>query len=106
VMLTRYAILGVKLAEKLSRWSCTAMGYVVDPLANAFLRIGARDNVEQTLIGFGVLHNRCSFAVDREHHRAFGLLKLLHEVAGRPAKRGQRLNVTRDVHYLSPPRST
>ena len=31
-----------KLFEKLSDWSCTAMGYVVEPLANSFLSIGPR----------------------------------------------------------------
>jgi len=103
VMLTRYAILGFKLVEKLSDWSCTAMCYVVEPLANTFLSIGARGNVEQTLIGFGVLHDRCSFAVNREHYRAFGLLELFHEVAGRPAKCSQRLNVTSDVQDIHPP---
>jgi hypothetical protein len=89
VMLTRYAIPGFKLVEKLTDWSCTAMCYVVEPLANTFLSIGARGNVEQTLIGFGVLHHGCCFAVNREHYRAFGLLELFHEVAGRPAKCSQ-----------------
>ena len=64
-MLTRYAILGFKLVEKLSDWSCTAMCYVVEPLANTFPSIGARGDVEQALIGFGVLHDGCSFAVNR-----------------------------------------
>ena len=68
-MSTRYAILGFKLVKKLSGWSCTAVCYVVEPLANTFLSIGARDNVEQTLIGFGVLHDGGSFTINREHYR-------------------------------------
>jgi hypothetical protein len=51
-------------------WPCA----VVEPLANTFLSIGARDNVQKTLIGFGVLHNGCSFAVNREHYRVMVFL--------------------------------
>ena len=104
-MLTRYAILGFKLVKKLSGWSCTAVCYVVEPLANTFLSIGARDNVEQTLIGFGVPHDGGSFTINREHYRAFGLLELFYEVAGRPAKCSQRLNVSSDVQVFNSPRS-
>jgi hypothetical protein len=57
------------------------MCYVVQPLTDALFRVGSGGNVEQALIGFCVLHNGCCFPLHGQHHWAFALLDLLHEVA-------------------------
>ena len=50
--------------------------------------------------GRRVLDDGRCFSVHCEDHWAFGFLKELHEVARRPAKCCQRLNVARDVEHL------
>jgi hypothetical protein len=50
---------GFKLGKKLTRRAELAASRVLQALTNPFRRIGARCNVEQALIGLGVLHH-CS----------------------------------------------
>src|ERR1700691_6257837 len=88
------------LVKYLSRRTGTTVCNIVPTLTDAFLGVGAGGKIEQALIGFSILHNGSCFSVDRDHHWAFGLLELLHEIAGRPAKRRQRLDVTGDVKHL------
>jgi hypothetical protein len=78
------------------------MCYVIQALADTFFGIGARSDIEQALIGCGVLHNGGGFSVYREHYRAFSFLKLLHEVPGGSAECGQRLDVARDINHMHP----
>src|SRR5579864_1214988 len=74
VMLTTYAMCGFELAEKVSCWTHPSLLRILKALSDAFLGIGARGNVEQTLIGFGVLHNSRRFALHGEHHWALAFL--------------------------------
>jgi hypothetical protein len=74
------------------------MRYIVQALTDAFAGVGTGSEVEEALVGFGILHDGCRLAVDRQNHRTLGLSQLLHEVAGSPTKRRQRLDVFRDVH--------
>jgi len=76
------------------------MRHVVQSLADTLLRVGAGRDIEQALIRFGILDDGGGFALDREHDRAFRLLQLFHEVARRPAKCRQRLNVTCDIQHM------
>lgn len=78
------------------------MRYVVQALADAFFSISARGDIEQALIGCGVLYDGGGFSVYREHDRALRFLELLHEVTGGPAECGQRLDVARDVDHMHP----
>ena len=57
-----------------------AVGYVIKPLADTLVHIGAGGDVEQALIGFGVLHNGLGLALDREHYGPLAFLELLHSV--------------------------
>ena len=54
----------------LSRRARASVCYVIKPLTDAFLGIGAGSNVEQPLIGFGVLHNCRGFSLHGEHYGA------------------------------------
>jgi hypothetical protein len=89
------------LVKYLSRRTGTASCDIVQTLTDAFFGVGPGGKIEQTLIGFSILHNGSGFSIDREHHWAFGLLELFHEIAGRPAKRCQRWDVTGDVKHFS-----
>jgi hypothetical protein len=88
------------LVKYLSRRTGTASCDIVQTLTDAFLGVGPGGKIEKALIGFSILHNGSGFSIDCEHYRAFGLLELFHEIAGRPAKRRQRLDVTGDVKHL------
>src|SRR5579863_2122458 len=93
ISLTRYAMLGAEFFEGLSRGFVSAALQVLHALANAFAGIGAGSDVEEPLVGVGILHDRLGLAVHSYDHRAFALLELLHELAGPPAEGGERLNV-------------
>jgi hypothetical protein len=74
-------MLGFELVEEFPRRPGSFFPRVFEPLPDAFSGISARSDVEQALIGFGVLYNRCRFASHREHNRALALFELLHEFA-------------------------
>jgi hypothetical protein len=69
------------------------VGYVFQPLANSFVYVGAGGDIEQTLMGFHILHNGFSLTLHCEHHGPLALLEVFHEFAGAAAKRRERLNV-------------
>ena len=79
------------LVKYISRRASASVGYIIEPLTDAFLCIGAGGNVEQALIGFGVLHDSRRLPLYRKHHRALALFKLFHEVAGPAAEGRQRI---------------
>ena len=99
VILTRYAMLGFEIVEKLPRRPDLSFFRVLQPLTDAFLHIGVGGNVEQALVGFGILHDSRCLSLHRKHHRALVLFKLFHEVAGPPPEGRQRLDVIRDVNH-------
>jgi hypothetical protein len=96
-------MLRFKFGEKLPRWPRPSLFHILQSLPDAFLFIRAGCDVEQALIGFGVLHNGRSLPIHRKHHGALALLKLFHEVAGLAAKRSQRLDVLGDVKHRPAP---
>ena len=63
------------LVKYLSRRASASVGNVIEPLGDAFLRVGTGCNVKQTLIGLGVLHDSRCLPLHREHHRAFVRLR-------------------------------
>src|ERR1019366_10442457 len=82
IMLTRNAMLRLELGKKFPSGSSLPAARFFEPLADALVHIGLRGDVQQALIGLGVLHDCLSLALDREHHGALALLELLHEIAG------------------------
>jgi hypothetical protein len=79
------------------RRASTSVGYIIDPLPNAFHCVGAGCNIKQVLIGFCILHNCLGLPLYRQHHGALALLKLFYKVARPAAEGGQGLNVLGDV---------
>jgi hypothetical protein len=90
---------GFELAEKLSRWPDLSFFRIRQPLTDAFLNIGAGRNVEQALIGFGILHHGCGFPLYGKHYRTLGFSELFHEIAGPPPEGRQRVDIIRDVNH-------
>src|SRR5260370_23967064 len=68
VMFTTYAMPGFELGEKLPHGPSLSFFRLVQALADAFLRISVGGNVEQALIGFGVLHDGRRLPLHRKHH--------------------------------------
>ena len=95
-----------KLSEEFARRTKPSGSRVFKALTDAFLGVGAGGNVEETLVGFRILHYSRGLAVDGEHNGALALLEMLHEVAGRAAESGQRLNVGGNVQRVRLPSST
>jgi hypothetical protein len=75
-------MLAANLVEDLPRRASASMGYVIKPLADALVCVGTGRNVEQALIGLGVLHDGGRLPLHRKHHGTLALLELFHEVAG------------------------
>jgi hypothetical protein len=82
-----------------SRGRDAAFGHIFASLPDAFFGVCPRRNIEQALIRFSVLHNRGGLAIDRQNNRAFRFLELLKKCRGMVPKRGQGLNVLRNVHW-------
>jgi hypothetical protein len=93
-------MLGLEFLEEFLCRPDSPFSRVFHALPNAFPRVGARGNIQQALVSFGILNYRRSFPVYREHDRPLALLDLLYEIAGSPAKGGQGLNVFGDVQHV------
>jgi hypothetical protein len=56
--------------KHLSGRESVSASYVIQTLADAFRGISLRGNIEQTLIGSGVLYDGGGLPLHREHHGA------------------------------------
>jgi hypothetical protein len=84
---------GFELVEKLPRGPTLSFFRTLKALPDAFLGVGMRSNIEQSLIGFGVLHDGGSFPLHCEYHGALAFFKLLYEIAGATPESRQRLDI-------------
>src|ERR1700722_15561889 len=100
--LTRYAMRGFEFGEELFGVPALPVPGLFQALADAFASVGAGGDIEQALIGLGILHDSRGPAFDREHHRPLALFELLHKIARTPAEGSQRLNVLGDVDHGGP----
>jgi hypothetical protein len=78
VRLTAYATQGFEFIETASKPYSTC-GRVIEALPNAFGGISHRGDVEQSLVGSGILYNSGSLTIHGENDRALGF-ELLEEV--------------------------
>src|ERR1700730_5639076 len=81
-----------------------SVGHIIKSLADSLFRIRAGGDVQQALVGFGVLHDSCCLPLYSEHHGALALFQLLHEVAGTAAEGRQRLDVLSYVKHEPAPK--
>lgn len=90
---------GFKLGKDLACRANPCFSRVFEALTDAFFGVGARGNVEQALVGLGVLDDGRGLAIHRKHHGAFALLEMLDEVAGRAAEGREGLDVGSNVEH-------
>src|SRR5260370_22760321 len=95
---TRYAILCAYFVEHFTCRTGATVRYVFQTLPDAFGGTGVCRQVEQVLVGFGVLYDRGSLPVHRQDNGTLGLPEVLHYFRRMVAERGHRLNVFGDVH--------
>ncbi len=71
-------MLSFELSEELTRGLSAAMAYVFQSLANPFSSVCARGNIQQALIGPGILNHRSRPAIHCQNQRAFRPFQSLH----------------------------
>jgi len=69
--------------QSFSRVHHTAFSHILAALPDAFFGVGLGREIEQTLIGFRVLHDGGGLIIDGQHHRALRFFKLLKKRGGR-----------------------
>jgi hypothetical protein len=77
---------GFEFLKDYSSRACFALLRVRAALPNSFFFAGAGSNVQQALVGLGVMHDGSRLALDRQNDRAFALPQLLDEIAGARTK--------------------
>jgi hypothetical protein len=94
---------GFELVEKFPREPSLSFFRTLKTLPDTFLGVGVSSNIEQSLIGFGVLHDGGCFPLHCEYHGALALLKLFHEIAGTTPESRQRLDILGYVKHRPAP---
>ena len=69
-----------QLAEQLAGRTRPSADDIVHALPDSLVNVNAGGAVEQSLIGFGVLHNSLGLAVNGQDHRPLTLLHLLEKL--------------------------
>ena len=95
---TRYVIFGAESVEDFARWARAAPRNVVQALANPLAGGSLGGDIEEPLIGRGILNHQFRFAVDGKNHGTAGGLQPLYNIGRLPAKIRQRLNIVGGVH--------
>src|SRR5882762_2732422 len=97
--LTGYGMVAPEHFQYLTGRTHTTLLYVFEALPDALKRIGLCGNVEQALIGLGILHDRFRLSIDCKNQRSLRLFEMLHELPWIAAERRHRLNVFFDVEH-------
>src|SRR5216683_5333278 len=88
-----------QLVEYLTSRTRSSVDDIVPTLPDSLVNVCPSGAVEQSLIGFRVLHYGLGLAVDGQDHRPLALLHLLKKFPRFPPEICQRLNVLRDVEH-------
>jgi hypothetical protein len=86
--------------QNFPRWTHAALLYILKPLPDSLSFVGLRGNVEEALIGLGILDDGFRFAIHGENQRPLGLLEALHEFRRITPESCHRLNVLLDVEHI------
>jgi hypothetical protein len=71
----------------------TTFLYILNALSDSLSGICVGGDVKQTLMGFGILHDRFRLSIDCKNQRFLRLLEMLHELPGIAPECRHRLNV-------------
>src|ERR1035438_6746841 len=96
---TRYVMAPANLVKDFSRRPGTTAACVIQTLADGFVHIGTGGDVQQALVGRGVLHDGGGLAFYGKHHGPFALPQVLHTIARTATESRQRLDVFGDVEH-------
>src|SRR5438105_5904839 len=97
--LTRYGMVAAEHLQCFTGRTHTTLLYVLKALPDSLKRIGLCGDVEQALIGFGILHDRFRFPIDCKNKRFLRLLEMLHELPRIAPECRVRLNVYFDIKH-------
>src|SRR5438270_12211056 len=95
--LTRYGMVAAEHFQSFARRTHTTLLCVFEALPDALKRISLRGDVEQALIGFGILHDRFRLSIDCKNQRFLRSLEVLHELPRIAPECRHSLNVFFDV---------
>jgi hypothetical protein len=99
VSLTRYGTIAPEHLQSFVRGVRATLLYILKALPDSLKSIRLRGNIQQALIGFGILHNRFRLSIDGKHQRSLGLLKLFHEFPRIAPECRHRLYIFLDVEH-------
>jgi hypothetical protein len=74
-------MLGFELVEEFAGRADSSFHNVIKSLADAFMNIGLSRDVEQSLVGGGVLNDGSCLSVDSQHYGALCSPELFDEIA-------------------------
>ena len=85
--------------QSFTRRTHTTLLYVFEALPDSLKSIGLCGDVEEALIGFGILHDRFRLSIDRKNQRLLRLFEMLHELPRIAPECCHSLNVFFDVKH-------
>jgi hypothetical protein len=88
-----------KFREELSRRLHPTLSHILKALADTFFRVSLGGNVQQPLVGLGILHDSSGLSFHGQYHGTLTLLELPQELSGTAAECRERLDVFRDVKH-------
>jgi hypothetical protein len=88
---------GAYFVKRLVQITSPPFSDVFEALSDPFRGVSPGSDVEELLIGFGILHDCFGLAVDSKNNRLLTSLKALHEFPGVTPESGHRLDVFGDV---------
>src|SRR6266478_9433455 len=97
--LTRYGMVAAEHLQRLTRGTHATPLCVFDALPDSLKCIGLCGDIEQTLIGFGILDDRFRLSIDRKNQRFLRFLEVLHELPWIAPECRHRLNVFFDIEH-------
>src|ERR1700745_49288 len=97
--LTRYRMVAAERVQSFTRGTHATLLYVFDTLPDSLKCVGLGGDVEQALIGFGILNDGFRLSIDGKNQRLLRFLELLHELPRIAAECRHRLNVFFDVKH-------
>jgi len=87
--------------EEILRGASASIFYIGETLADSLLRAPSRGDIQQSLIGFRVLHDGSRLTLHCENDGPLAALDLLHEIAGAAAEGRERMNIFGNVKHAS-----
>jgi hypothetical protein len=92
---------GFEIIEELPCRPDLPLSDVLQSLADSFPRISLGRDIEQALISFGILHDRCRFPPYRKNDGALAFLELFQKFTRAAAERRQRLDILGDSEHCA-----